>query len=78
MLLLLDEDQREEELKRLRSDAVFVATTLTLCYLSELRAGLKVNIMHLPFIWAAMAHFFSPANELYALRYQRLLEEAGA
>jgi hypothetical protein len=78
MLLLLDEDQRDRELVRLRSAAVFVAITLTVAYLSELRAGIDVKVMHLPFTWTTVANFFPPANELYALRYQRLLRDAGA
>jgi hypothetical protein len=54
---------------------VFVTITLTLAYLSELRAGLNLNIMHLPFVWASVAPFFPPANDLYRLRYQALLAD---
>jgi hypothetical protein len=78
LLLLEDNEHREAQLTQLRSISVFVTITLTLCYLSELRAGLKINIMNLPFIWAAVAPFFPPTNELYQLRYQELLARSGA
>jgi hypothetical protein len=51
-----------------------------LAYLSELRGGFDLNVMHLPFVWAAVSPFFPPANDLYQyqLRYQALLSRAGA
>jgi len=35
-----------------------------LAYLSELRGGFDLNIMHLPFVWAAVSPFFPPRERL--------------
>ncbi len=75
-LLEEDPDKREANLDRLRSDGTFIAITLTVAYLSELKSA-GVNVFHLPFVWGVISPSSQPAEELYDLRYRTLLERAG-
>jgi hypothetical protein len=72
--LLRDEGpEQDEELARLKSDAVFTAVTLVLAFLSEVRAHLRLNVGDLPFLWTTVLQYWPPAKELYELRYRQAL-----
>lgn len=76
MLLLPDEDRRDAAIQTLRSHVLFMAMTLVLAFLSELRGVLGLRISHLPFTWSVVQAFSVPTAELYKLRYQALLANA--
>jgi hypothetical protein len=75
LLLLKDEDGRQERLEKFKSDAVFTAITLVLCLCSELNSicGFSHD-SQLSYIWRLLNEHWGEAKDLFDRRYMALVK----
>jgi hypothetical protein len=72
-----DDPIRESEWLKKRSDAVAVAVTLLLAFLTEVNFVLGFDLSpRCAFVWVILGQYFGVADELYTARYGALLDSA--
>lgn len=72
--LLKEKAEREENLKKNKSDAIFSSVTLTLAIASEVESICRFDFAEkLKYLWTLVGGFWPEANKLYSMRYCKLL-----
>jgi hypothetical protein len=75
LLLLKDEEGREERLMKFKSDAIFTSTTLIACLGSEINSTCGFGRdKELWYIWTLLVEHWGEAEDLFKLRYKAMLK----